>query len=204
MDMDAIEKTLPPVNEPKNIGIFGGSFNPPHLGHAMMSLSVLMTQKIDEIWVLPSGSHPYKDDLASFEDRVKMCENTFGHINGIKVVTMEQHLPTPTFTAQTLKTIKSLRPLANLHFMVGGDLIEDIPDWDHAEGLSELARFVIVPRHGYPLVDPLPPILGDPVVVELGIDLPELSSTLIGKLQKRGVSIKSFVERRVHDALKGD
>lgn len=204
MNTKAIDQLLPPVETAKNIGIFGGSFDPPHLGHGMMTLAVLMTQDIDEIWVLPSGSHPHKGDQRAFEDRVEMCHQTFGHIKGVEIVEMEKHMPSPTYTINTLTTIKELRPEANLHFIIGGDLVEDIPGWDHSEGLTELARFLIVPRQGYPLVDPLPLVLGDPLVVELGINLPELSSTLIGKLQKRGVSIEGFVEKRVHEKLDVD
>lgn len=198
-----LEKLLPDNHETntKKIGIYGGSFNPPHLGHALMILTVLLTQDIDEVWITPCGEAPHKEWLDPFEVRKKMCEQTFGHIKGTHILDIENHLPTPSFTVNTLKTIKQLRPDYELFFIVGTDLVEEIPEWENAEGIPDLAKFMVVPRQGYPIMT-LPEELGNAKVVKMGIELPELSSTLIRKFQKRGLSLDKFVEKNVAQTLK--
>ena len=202
---DELEQYIPDNNcdEAKKIGLYGGSFNPPHLGHAMMILSVLMTQDLDEVWIIPCGEAPHKDKLEPFDVRLKMCENTFGHINNVHVTELENHLSTPSYTVNTLETIEKHRPDYQLFFIVGTDVVEDIPEWENAEGITDLARFMVVPRQGYPLMS-LPTKLGNAVIVKMGIELPELSSTMIRKFQDRGLEMDKFVEKNVAQTLKAD
>lgn len=195
-----IDSLLPEVDKSTKIGIFGGSFNPPHLGHAMMVLTVLMTQDIDEVWILPCASHAEKDELELFDTRMKMCEHTFGHIQGAKVLPIETFMPAPNYTLNTLRAIKDLRPEADLYFMIGSDLVEEVPSWSNSDGLTDVCTFLIVPRQGHPLVEP-PEELGSAVEVDLSVSLPEVSSTLIGKLYERGASVKGFLEKRVNAML---
>lgn len=188
---------LPDIKNNARIGILGGSFDPPHLGHAMMTLAVSMTQDLDEIWILPCADHTFKEGLSSFDKRVEMCERTFRHISNARVLRIEENLPKPSYTALTLKTIKEVKPDIELFFIMGADLVEEVPEWTNADDLTDYAQFMIVPREGYPLVEP-PPELGNPTKVDIDITLPELSSTFIQKLQKRGVSTKNFLEREVY------
>jgi len=184
-----------------NIGIYGGSFNPPHLGHTFMILAVMATQLIDEIWVLPCADHPFKSDLAPFEHRVKMCQWAFGHLANVHVMSLEGLLPKPNYTAQTLGALKGQCPELDLHYIIGSDLAEEIPSWSHADNLSELAKFVIVPRQGHPLTD-APEILGDYSKVELGFDLPELSSTHLKRMMDRGASVEGFFDKDILNHVK--
>lgn len=183
------------------IGIYGGSFNPPHLGHAFMVLATLATKDLDDIWVLPCADHPFKSDLAPFQDRMKMCRQTFGHFFSVHVLGIEQHMPKPSYTAQTLKGLKEYCPDLDLHYIIGSDLAEEIPSWEHAENLSDLASFIIVPRQGHPLND-APEELGSYSKVELGFDLPELSSTHLKRLMNRGASVQGFFDMGVLQHIK--
>lgn len=202
---NTLEQYLPNNHgtETKKIGLYGGSFNPPHLGHALMILSVLMTKDLDEVWIIPCGEAPHKENLEPFDMRMGMCENTFGHINNVHVIELENHLPTPSYTVNTLKTIKEHRPNYELFFIIGTDVVENVPEWKNAEGITDLARFMVVPRQGYPLMT-LPGELGNAKIVKMGIELPELSSTLIRKFQKRGLGLDKFVEKNVAQTLKSD
>lgn len=197
---ESLSSILPLVEENKKIGIYGGSFNPPHLGHAMMCLAVLMTQDIDEVWVLPTADHADKENLDSMEKRLAMCRHTFDHLAGTRVLPVESFLPKPSYTVNTLRAIKGLRPKAELFFMIGTDLVEDVPKWDNAEGITKYATFLIVPRQGYPLID-IPEELGQPLEVDISIDLPEVSSSFISKLRERGAEVKGFIERKVNAML---
>ncbi len=203
---NTLEQYLPDkenTDEPKKIGLYGGSFNPPHLGHALMVLTVLMTQDLDEVWIIPCGEAPHKNGLEPFDVRKEMCEQTFGHIKDTQVIELENHLPSPSYTVNTLKTIKELRPNYELFFIVGTDVVEEIPEWENAEGITDLARFMVVPRQGYPLMA-LPGEVGNAKLVKMGIELPELSSTLIRKFRERGLEMDKFVEKNVAETLKSD
>lgn len=189
---------LPPkgAGMPLDIGIMGGSFNPPHMGHAYMLLSVLMTQKLDQIWVMPCADHAFKSDLAPFDTRLQMCIEAFHHLESVRVLDFESTQPQPNYTTNTLEAIKELRPDWNLHYIVGGDLVEEIPDWENAEGLTDLCEIIVVPRQGHPLIDP-PPEIGDFTLVELAFDLPELSSSHIKKLLRRRANVDGLLPRDV-------
>ena len=57
-----------------HIALFGGSFNPPHVGHMMAAYYVIATRPVDKLWLMPAYRHPFGKRLAPFDDRVKMCE----------------------------------------------------------------------------------------------------------------------------------
>jgi nicotinate-nucleotide adenylyltransferase len=187
-------------NHPYRVGVYGGSFNPPHMGHVYMALSLLQTQELDRLWVLPCADHPFKSDQAAFDLRVEMCNLAFSHLEDVEVLSIEEHLPQPNYTVQTLSCIKEMCPKVEFSYIIGGDLVEEIPEWTNAEGLADLAQIIVVPRQGHPVVD-APDILGDYREVNLGFQLPEVSSTRITKMMKRGADVSGFLDRRVHSLI---
>jgi nicotinate-nucleotide adenylyltransferase len=191
---------LPDVKEGAKIGIFGGSFDPPHAGHILMMTSVFMRTDLDQIWILPTADHAFKDDQTPFEHRLEMTSRAFEDLCDAHAVPLERHLPSPNYTVETLSWIKERLPEAGLHFIVGGDLVDEIPHWENAEGLTDLSQIMVVPRQGYPVVDP-PEELGDFQKVELGVDLPEVSSTKIRNLTARGGSVEPLVSKSVHEYI---
>src|SRR5262245_29965318 len=93
------------------IGLFGGSFNPPHAAHQMVALYVLETQPIDELWFVPTWRHVFGKDLAPFDDRVRMCELAAAPLGSRAVVSrIEAELAArPGFVAsRTLDTIEAI------------------------------------------------------------------------------------------------
>lgn len=201
MDLQKIDAHLPEFDSSvKRVGIYGGSFNPPHMGHVFMTLMTLMTQPLDEVWVVPCGSHPVKDTLAPFRHRVQMCRRAFGRLADVRVTTVESVLPEPSYTVKTLQAIQEARPDLELYYIIGGDIVEDLPDWKEAEGLSDLARLIVVPRQGHPIID-APPELGDYIKVDVGFDLPALSSTHLKKMLRRDAPIEGFVDQDVHEQI---
>lgn len=184
----------------RDIGIFGGSFDPPHVGHPICLLSVLMKTDLDSIRVLPTPDHAIKDHHASFQDRMAMAERTFGHLLPEVVVDdFETSLSPPHYTTDTLRALND-RYEANYYFIIGGDLVEEIPRWEKADRLTDLATIIVIPRHGYPIVDP-PEEIGDFIEVDIGVDLPEVSSTKVRDLLDRGASVDQFLPNSVVDYI---
>ncbi len=184
--LKALDPYVPPLRALGRIGLLGGSFNPPHLGHLLIATAVYAVEEIDHLWVIPTASHAFGKDLAPFADRVRMCHLAFRHLaGGAAVVDIESRLPTPSYTVTLLRVLHALRPGIKPVWIAGSDIIDDLPRWREPDVVQRLARFVIVPRKGYE---------GG---AKLGIDLPLLSSTDVRTLMHEGKSIEGLVDREV-------
>jgi nicotinate-nucleotide adenylyltransferase len=112
---------VPYLPSPKNIGICGGSFSPPHIGHSSAILYAMAMYDLDQIWVIPCGKHAEGKVLIEFEHRCKMCQIAFTRIRNCRVLWLEHYLPKPSFTNNTLRFIKNKERNANLHLILGED-----------------------------------------------------------------------------------
>lgn len=182
----ALDPYVPPLRGFNRIGLLGGSFNPPHLGHLLIATAVYAVEDIDHLWVIPTASHAFGKDLAPFADRVRMCHLAFRHLaGGAAVVDIEERLPKPSYTVNLLRVLHALRPGIKPVWIAGSDLIAELPRWKDADEVQRLAEFVIVPRKGYE---------GG---ARLGIDLPLLSSTDVRATLQGGRGIGGLVDREV-------
>ncbi len=130
----------------RSIGILGGSFDPPHLGHEKLALEALAHAGIDELWVLPCASHAFQKPLTPFADRMAMCQLAFGHLKNTRVLDLEQSLPAPNYTVNTLEAIHAKYPDAELVFVMGSDLLESFEKWHESDRIKTLARRFVVDR----------------------------------------------------------
>lgn len=154
----------------KQIGIFGGSFNPPHVGHTLATLWALQTHAIDEIWWVPTHQHAFSKELAKFEDRVAMCELATEHIKNVRISTIEQQLGGESRTIDTIKALREIHTDTDFWLIVGGDILNETDRWKNWDELITLVRLLVVGRAGFNLDKPDP---GEP------FRLPDVSSTSI-------------------------
>jgi nicotinate-nucleotide adenylyltransferase len=184
--LTALDPYVPPLRGLGRIGLLGGSFNPPHLGHLLIAAAVYAVEEIDHLWVLPTASHAFGKELAPFADRVRMCHLAFRHLaGGAAVLDLEERLPKPSYTVNLLRALHALRPGIKPVWIAGSDVLAELPRWREPEVVQTLARFVVVPRKGYE---------GG---ARLGIELPMLSSTDVRTARRRGESIEGLVDREV-------
>lgn len=182
----ALDAVIPPLRGFGRIGLLGGSFNPPHLGHLMISLAVYATEEIDHLWVIPTASHAFGKELAPFDDRVRMCHLAFRHLaGGAAVLDIEKRLPSPSYTVNLLRVLHALRPGIQPVWIAGSDILQDLGKWKEPEEVQRLARLVVVPRRGYE---------GG---ARLGIDLPQLSSTELRSELAGGRDVSGRIDREV-------
>lgn len=182
----ALDPYVPPLRGFNRIGILGGSFNPPHLGHLLIATAVYAVEDIDHLWVIPTASHAFGKDLAPFADRMRMCHLAFRHLaGGVAICDIEERLPKPSYTVNLLRVLHALRPGIQPVWIAGSDVLAELPRWKEPEEVQRLARFVVVPRKGYE---------GG---ARLGIDLPELSSTDVRASFRGGKDIAGLVDREV-------
>lgn len=179
--------TIPHLASSKNIGIYGGSFNPPHIGHSCAILYALSMHDLDEVWVIPCGQHPEGKDLLPFWHRFKMCKIATRHMRNVEVVPIEHYMPKPSFTNLTLQAIAEHQRNARLHLIVGQDCFKSIHEWEGGEETMALAHLLPVPRSGYD---------------NEGHLLPDISSTEIRKRLQGNEDVKRHIDAGVREYIK--
>jgi nicotinate-nucleotide adenylyltransferase len=139
------------------LGVMGGTFDPIHHGHLVAASEVAALFDMDEVLFVPSGQPWQKAhrQVASAEDRYLMSVIATASNPRFLVSRMEIDRPGPTYTADTLRELRSVRgPDTDLYFITGADALGQILTWRNADDLFALAHFVGVTRPGHHLSDP--------------------------------------------------
>ncbi|MDQ3038085.1 MAG: nicotinate (nicotinamide) nucleotide adenylyltransferase [Myxococcota bacterium] len=168
------------------LGVFGGSFDPPHCGHVLLAAYALAVAPIERLLVVPAYQHPFGKPLVAFEHRAAMCERAFGVLRGVEVSRLEEELGGASYTVRTLEALAERHPGTQLRLLVGADVLADVERWKDFERVRELAPLFVVGRSGY--------------AREEGIetpDLPAISSTRARELLRAGESASGLVPRAV-------
>jgi nicotinate-nucleotide adenylyltransferase len=140
------------MSDHKKIAVFGGSFNPPHLGHAAAIQTLERAGAYDEIWVMPSGDRHDKQFTVSGVHRLEMvrimCEELFTKSAApVKISSLELERPSLTTTYETMQALEKLYPSDEFYFVVGSDVVGNIKDkWVNGEQLYVSARFILIDR----------------------------------------------------------
>lgn len=137
----------------EKVGIFGGSFDPPHTGHLAVARAARDRQGLDHVLFMPAPSPPHKKGTwASFEHRCRMVELLVEDERGIELFTVEKDLEPPHYTVRTLEHLRR-GPFegAALYLIIGADSLVELHTWKEFRRLFELSRLVVVSRPGYPL-----------------------------------------------------
>jgi nicotinate-nucleotide adenylyltransferase len=132
------------------VGIFGGAFDPPHLGHnKCIEFAMGSPARCDRIFVIPSGERPDKPHQSPFDMRMKMAQIAFQSYSKVLVGGWEDPKVRqgPTFTYDTLMILKGLYPYWEFHLLVGADNKDKLSTWYKGDLLlKELAGLIVVPR----------------------------------------------------------
>jgi nicotinate-nucleotide adenylyltransferase len=132
------------------IAILGGTFDPIHNGHLAAAQSVASTFQVDEVHFVPAFSPPHKlvREITSPFHRFAMVALATGSIDRFRTSTIEVDALEKRYTVQTLETMKRLYPGAQLLFIVGTDMYQELESWKDYKKLFELAHLAIVNRPG--------------------------------------------------------
>ena len=130
--------------------LYGGSFNPPHIGHCRLVLEIWesMQHLIDGIDVIPCARPPHKDGtgLLPFDLRAEMLESCMEELSFAQVSRMEGERDTPSYTYDTLTSYHREHPGEVVYFLVGSHDFFEIPTWFRGRELPSLCHFLLVPR----------------------------------------------------------
>lgn len=137
------------------IGIYGGSFNPPHIGHLYIAEEVKRIMRLDEVVLLPAGNPYFKDknDVAEKYHRLEMTKLlVMDSINNLAYHELEVEREGPSYTIDTLRQYKEWHPNAELYLIVGKDAFSDMGLWKEPEEIMKLCTVVVVDREEDPFI----------------------------------------------------
>lgn len=179
------------------IGLFGGSFDPIHLGHLIVGRSVAEALGLSELRFMPTGEQPLKQGRhgAGAAHRAAMVEAAIGGEAGFAVERHEVDRPGRSYTVDTLRALRAREPGAEFLLLIGADAAADLGQWREAAALPGLARLVAFARAGSP-----PP--SDSLLHRV-VEAPavEISSTAIRRRVADGRSIRYLVPDTVADYI---
>ncbi|WP_082233769.1 nicotinate-nucleotide adenylyltransferase [Halobacillus massiliensis] len=181
----------------KRIGILGGTFDPPHIGHLLMAEHVYEQMELDEIWFIPSHIPPHKQQASvSSIDRLQMVKeaiksNPHFHLNSIEIEREGK-----SYTYDTIKALIEQYPDHSFSFIIGGDMIQYLSKWHKIDELARLVQFIGVGREGY---EPDDRQYNVKMAVLPRIDI---SSSMIRDRAANGQSIRYFVTDDVFNYIK--
>lgn len=182
------------------IGIFGGSFDPIHTGHAMVASYARQFCGLDEVWLMVSRHNPLKPEStrASDEDRLAMAGIVAREVEGLKVCDLEMSLPSPSYTYRTLSELRRLYPTHDFRLIIGSDNWLDFLRWRNPEKIISEFGLIVFSRPGSQIDGVLPE------GVELVESAPQvlISSTLIREMSARGKNLNFFLPCGVVEYIK--
>lgn len=182
------------------IGIYGGSFDPIHTGHAMVANFVAQCNVVDEVWIMVSRKNPLKPNLtvASDQSRLEMAKLVAHNCKNVKVSDLEMSMPIPSFTIDTLHELKKLYPQHNFKIIIGSDSFLDFNRWKDSERIIRDFGIIVYPRPNYPL----PEIEPDGFTFLNGAPEFGISSSLIREYIKSGWNIDYFTPVKIAEYIK--
>ena len=181
------------------IGILGGSFNPPHVGHLLMAQEAHAQLSLDKVVFMPVAAPPHKalDDDPGAEERLELCRLATAKDDRLEVSRLELDRGGASYTVDTLREIHATAPGDELTFIVGGDMAHSLPAWREPEAVLELAELGVAERleiRRRDIADRLAPLRGASDRLRF-FDLPrvDVSSSDIRRRVREGRPIRYWV-----------
>ncbi len=175
----------------KKVGILGGTFDPPHIGHFIIADEVKHRLNLDEIWFIPTNDPPHKKQARmSNQHRIGMLRAATEGFPYFQVNTIEMEREGKSYTIETVKQLQNLYSTIEFYFIIGADMVEYLPHWQDIDELINLVQFVGVKRVGYS-------VKSDYHVLEVDIPFIEISSSEIKRRITEGLPINFFVPAKV-------
>jgi nicotinate-nucleotide adenylyltransferase len=190
------------------IAILGGSFDPPHIGHLLVAQQVKKLLNIDQVWLMPTYSHPFQKSLIPAKHRlamIQLLEDTT-----IKASDFEIQKQGVSYTIDTLKNLNNTFPQHSFYWISGSDQIQEFPKWKNWQELITTYKIIIYARNqDKPMIEQqLKAILKTETIPQTLFILPThdlptitISSSSIRERIKQNQSIRGLVPKRVEEYI---
>lgn len=134
------------------LGLFGGTFDPIHLGHLILAEKCREACRLDRLWFVVAGAPPHKPgDRTTVAHRLEMARIAVAGHPAFEVSEIEANRPGPHYSVETLEAVHAERPNDDLFFLIGADSLADLPYWREPARIAQLATVVVVNRPGIDL-----------------------------------------------------
>ncbi|WP_146824008.1 nicotinate (nicotinamide) nucleotide adenylyltransferase [Alicyclobacillus suci] len=193
-----------PDTSAERVLLFGGTFDPPHIGHLAMAQLAWEQTGVDEVWFLPAPSPPHKAQIGddTFSWRLRMVEALIDGRAGLRAVPIEMYLPRPSFSVDTVRACQTWYTETKFSFLLGTDSLAQLPTWHGAQELVKRIAFYVAGRSGYPFAAALATVqsaLSDVRATPIEMPLLDVSSTWLRERLANGLDVFGLVPPRVLD-----
>jgi nicotinate-nucleotide adenylyltransferase len=189
------------------IGLLGGTFNPPHLGHLVCAQEAFSQLGLERVLFVPVFSPPHKAVEADpgVEHRVELCRRAVAGDERFEVSRIEADVHSPSFTVDTLRLLHERHPEHDLTFIVGGDMAFSLPTWREPEAILELCELGVAEREHVRRVDICDRLSGLRGVPErlrfFAMPRMDISSSLIRRRAADGLPLRYLVPDAVAEYI---
>jgi nicotinate-nucleotide adenylyltransferase len=191
---------------PARIAVFGGTFDPFHLGHLAVAVQARQGILAEATWIVPAGVPPLRGSVeASAADRLALCQAAIAGVAGMCVLDLELRRSGPSYTIDTMRDLAAAHPDRELWVVLGADAARQVPAWHGCRDLLAGFHFVLVNRAGEQLIH-------HPEALALGfhpdrtrivaIDSPDISATEIRRRAGAGKVLTGLVSPAVERLIK--
>ena len=178
------------------IGILGGTFNPPHMGHLVLAQEFIENLGLDKILFIPTNISPHKEiESANVYNRFEMIKLAVAGNECFEVLDLEVKREGVSYTIDTVKEVKRKYPDQELYLIIGSDLANDFSDWKDYEEIKKIVKVVVACRKSFPLKEKGDFVLSDVTQIEI-------SSSKIRNSIREGHDVKYFVNTEVLNYIK--
>ena len=180
------------------IGVYGGTFDPPHLGHLVAASDACQALGLDRVLWVPSASHPFKGGRVRTppETRLEMVRAAIAGDPRFAADDLELRRAGPSYTVDTLRELARRHPGAELFLLIGADNLRELPEWREPDEIVRLARLAVVTREG----EGVPPESRFPAV-PVAVTRVDVSSTEIRRRAAAGEEIRYLVPEPVRAVI---
>jgi nicotinate-nucleotide adenylyltransferase len=186
----------------QRIGLFGGSFDPVHLGHLLVAQAVIEELGLERLFFIPAAQSPFKPESksAAASSRLQLLRLALAGKTNCEIDEQEIRRGGVSYTIETLRDYARRFPKAELFYLIGADNVAKLNEWREAGELAKLAEFVAIPRPGGAMSNFPPPFRGRTLKgFPLGVSSSEIRARV-----KAGLPIDHLVPPPVAEAIRND
>ena len=188
----------------RRIGVFGGTFDPPHAGHVAVARDVADALALDPVLWIPAGTPPHKPDRAITDARLRreMVRAAARSDPRFEVSDVELERPGPSWTVDTLRTLRGRHPAADLFLILGADQLRTFDTgWREPEEILRLATLAIMDREGESAAEAAPDLPGMERAVHVGVTRIDLSSSDVRARVRAHEDVSSLLPQGVLEII---
>jgi nicotinate-nucleotide adenylyltransferase len=182
------------------LGLFGGSFDPVHLGHLLVAQAAIEELGLDKLFFIPAAQSPFKSEIKPAPDavRLQLLRLALAGKTNCEIDEQEIRRGGVSYTIETLRAYAKKFPAAKFFYLIGADIVAKLNEWREADELAKLAEFVAVPRPGEIAVEFTKPFRGR---ILKGFPV-EISSSQIRARIKANLPVENLVPPFVAEAIR--